>query len=175
MNAPHRFRRWTWAHLNLRRVAAIEPPGQESTTVEPKGRRGQAIVEFALISTAFFMIVFGTIDFGRAIFLNAELHNAVRDATREAKRETSNGSAGGGISQSLISNRVHRAQVPDGTNAEKDRPGLTNATVSYSCSGGCVSGNKITVTASVPFTAITQDLLGIDPIMLTASSTTTLE
>jgi Flp pilus assembly protein TadG len=136
-------------------------------------RPGQAIVEFALISTAFFMIVFGTIDFGRAIFLNAQLHNAVRDATREAKR--ANGGAGGGISQSLIANRVHRAQVPDGTNAEGDRPGLTNATVSYSCPGGCVSGNKITVTASVPFTAFTQDLLGIDPFTLTASSTTTLE
>jgi Flp pilus assembly protein TadG len=142
----------------------------------PQRRRpGQAIVEFALISTAFFMIVFGTIDFGRAIFLNAELHNAVRDATREAKTRTANGNAGGGISQALIENRVHKAQVPDGTNIEKDRPGLTSATASFSCAGGCISGNKITVTASVPFSAITQDLLGIDPFTLTASSTTTLE
>jgi Flp pilus assembly protein TadG len=150
-----------------------DSPG--SGEVARGARGGQAIVEFALISTAFFMIVFGTIDFGRAIFLNAELHNAVRDATREAKRETSNGGAGGGISQSQIANRVHNAQVPDGTNAEAARPGLGSATATYSCPGGCVSGNKITVTASVPFTAITMDLLGIDPFTLSASSTSTLE
>jgi Flp pilus assembly protein TadG len=137
--------------------------------------RGQAIVEFALISVVFFMIVFGTIDFGRAIYLNAQLHNAVRDATREAKRETANGGAGGGISQARILNRVRNAQVPDGTNAEEARPGLGSATASFSCAGGCISGGKITVTASVQFIPVTMNFLGLDPITLTASSTTTLE
>ena len=32
-------------------------------------RSGQAIVEFAFVSVAFFMIVFGTIDFGRAVYM----------------------------------------------------------------------------------------------------------
>jgi Flp pilus assembly protein TadG len=167
-----------WLHFasTHRQVDGRRP----SATAISKGKResrylGQAIVEFALISTAFFMIVFGTVDFGRAIFLNAELHNAVRDATREAKREVANGPSGPGISQSSIENRVRKAQKPDGSNAESDRPGLQSATASFTCTGDCTSGDKLTVTASVPFSAITQEFLGIDPITLTATSTVTLE
>src|SRR5687768_852174 len=40
---------------------------------------GQAIVEFAIVSIAFFMLVFGSIDFGRAVFMYSQLHNAVQE------------------------------------------------------------------------------------------------
>jgi hypothetical protein len=119
-------------------------------------------------------MVFATIDFGRSIFIYAELHNAVRDAAREAKVRTANGNTGGAISQSLIDHRVKYALNPD-TNEEGTRPGLESASVSYSCAGGCTSGNRITIQASVPFTAVTQGFLGIGPLTLRATASVTLE
>ena len=46
---------------------------------------GQAIVEFAFASIIFLLIVFGTIDFGRAIFIAGDLHNAAREGARYGK------------------------------------------------------------------------------------------
>ena len=48
---------------------------------------GQATVEFAFAGFVFLLIVFGTVDLGRAIFFYSQLHNAVGEATREARRE----------------------------------------------------------------------------------------
>jgi hypothetical protein len=98
----------------------------------------------------------------------------VRDAAREMKVETANGNAHGGITTSNIQNRVRRGLNPE-TSVQTTRPGLASATASFSCAGGCSSGNKLTITASVPFTAVTQDFLGISPITLTATTTVTLE
>ena len=39
-------------------------------------RAGRAIVEFGIASLLFLTIIFGTIDFGRAIFISAEIRNA---------------------------------------------------------------------------------------------------
>jgi Flp pilus assembly protein TadG len=131
-------------------------------------------VEFAIVSMALFFMIFATVDFGRSIFVYAELHQAVRDAAREMKVKTANGNNGGAISASLIQNRVRRAKNPE-TSVETARPGLEAATVSYSCAGGCASGNRLTIEASVPFTAVTQDFLGIGSLTLTASASVTLE
>ena len=45
---------------------------------------GQAMVKFALGSLLLLMLVFGTIDLGRAVFTRTMLTNAVREATRQA-------------------------------------------------------------------------------------------
>lgn len=133
--------------------------------------RGYTLVEFALASVVFLLISLGAIDFGRSIFLYSELNNAVRDAAREAKVGTANGS---GFSQSTISHRVYIAKnLIEGN--EVRRPGLSRATVTYSCSGRCETGNTLTVNASLPFRSVVQEFLGIGPITLSASSTVTLE
>jgi Flp pilus assembly protein TadG len=132
---------------------------------------GQATVEFALVSAALLLIVFGTFDFGRSIFLSSELHNAVRDAAREGKVAIANGS---GINRASLENRVRKARNPE-TAAEHARPGLEGATVAVTCSGACASGDRLTVRASLPFRSVTQQFLGIRPIDLTASATVTLE
>lgn len=44
--------------------------------------RGQAVVEFALVSLLLLMLVFGLLDLGRGVFARAMLTNAVREATR---------------------------------------------------------------------------------------------
>jgi Flp pilus assembly protein TadG len=48
------------------------------------GRRGQSLVEFGLILPIFLLIVFGIIDFGRAVFAYSTLNNAAREAARVA-------------------------------------------------------------------------------------------
>jgi Flp pilus assembly protein TadG len=132
---------------------------------------GQTIVEFAIVSVAFLLIVFGTIDFGRSIYLYAQLHNAVRDVAREGKVGSANGM---GVNTGTLRTHVANYWNPE-TQTTTPRPGLENVSVSVTCFGGCTSGNKLTVTATLPFQAVTQSFLGIKPINLTASATVTLE
>lgn len=132
---------------------------------------GYTLVEFALTSVIFLVITLGAIDLGRSIYLYSELHGAVRDAAREAKVGTANGY---GFSQGTISHRVLISKnLIDGN--EFQRPGLSSAVVTYSCSGGCDTGDGLTVEAALPFQSVLQDFLGIAPINLRASSTVTLE
>jgi Flp pilus assembly protein TadG len=132
---------------------------------------GQTLVEFAVVSVAFLLVVFGTVDFGRSIFLYSQLHNAVRDVAREGKVGSANGM---GVNVATLKSHVANAWNSE-TQTTKPRPGLQNAAVSVTCAGGCTSGNKLTVTATVPFQAVTQGFLGISPINLTASASVTLE
>lgn len=121
-------------------------------------RSGQALVEFAIASILFLMIIFGTIDFGRAIFLSSELHNAVREGSRYGKinpTDTTN------IRQRVVDKAY-------GT-------GLDTSGVAVSCSGSCASGDQLTVSASVQFQAVTQSFLGISPITLSSSNTVDVE
>lgn len=117
-------------------------------------RSGQSIVEFAVVSVAFFMLVFGTIDFGRAVYMYSELSNAVREGARYGKinpAETAN----------------IKAKVIDKS------PSLQVASddITVHCTGGCYPGcADVTVTASVEFKAITQEFLGIGPITLRSSA-----
>jgi Flp pilus assembly protein TadG len=116
---------------------------------------GQAIVEFAIASLAFFLIVFGTLDFGRSIYMYSQLHNAVRDGARYGKLYPTDSST---IKSKVIANATSF--------------NLTTSDVAVSCPGGCSSSSsEITVTASAPFTAITQSFLGISPITMSVSAT----
>jgi Flp pilus assembly protein TadG len=42
-------------------------------------QRGQAAVEFALVSLVFFALVYGVLEVGRLVFIHAEIHNAARE------------------------------------------------------------------------------------------------
>jgi Flp pilus assembly protein TadG len=123
-----------------------------------QARSGQAIVEFALASLVFLLIVFGTIDFGRAIFISGELHNAAREGARYGK-----------IKPSDTANI--RQRVLD----QSTGTGLTAANIGVTCTGACKSGDTLTVTTTVQFTAVTQDFLGISPITLTSSANVDIE
>lgn len=146
--------------------------------IASKGRRrdgdatpGQTMVEFAIVSVAFFMVVFGTVDFGRAIYLYSELHNAVRDVAREGKVKTANGF---GINTASLEDHVYNHWNPE-TQTTKTRPGLKDVEATVTCVGGCTSGNTLVVEASLPFEAITTSFLGLSPITLKASASVTLE
>lgn len=138
-------------------------PNSEREPQRCRGRRrrhtaAQAVVEFAIASVVFFSLLFGTIDFGRAIFMYAELDNAVREGARYAIVNPGSTSA----TASFVV-----AKAPD--------IGLTTGDVTSSCSPDCTSGSTVTVSASLSFQAITQKLLGIGPITLSASATDTIE
>jgi hypothetical protein len=47
-------------------------------------RRGQSLVEFAVVTPLFFMLVFGITDFGRLFFTRLTLQHALREAGRYA-------------------------------------------------------------------------------------------
>lgn len=118
-------------------------------------RSGQAIVEFAIVSVAFFSLVFGTIDFGRAVFMYSELTNAVREGARYGKMNPEKGIQ--------IKNRV--------IEKSPSLAGLSYDDISVECTGGCYPGcSDVTVEASIEFRAITQEFLGIGPITLTSSA-----
>jgi Flp pilus assembly protein TadG len=107
------------------------------TTIRKRGRslarprRGQALVETALVLPIFFLVVFGLFDLGRIAFLKAQLENAVREGARV-------GQVAQPYSETLVQDRV-RAQA-----------GLANATVAAPCGGGCPYGATLTVTATLP-------------------------
>jgi Flp pilus assembly protein TadG len=119
---------------------------------------GQAIVEFAFASIILLLIVFGTIDFGRAIFNGAELTNAAREGARYGKIKPADTA---GI-------RTRTVDKAKGT-------GLTTANVGVSCTGACKSGDTLTVTTQVQFQAVTQQLLGISPFTIKSKSTVDIE
>lgn len=124
-----------------------------------KARSGQAIVEFSIVSVAFFLMVFGTIDFGRAIYMYSQLNNAVREGARYGKMYPAD--------TSEIKNKV--TSYGNGLN-------VTSGDITVSCTGGCYPGcSDVTVSASMRFSAITQSFLGISPITMTSSATVEAE
>jgi Flp pilus assembly protein TadG len=123
-------------------------------------RSGQAIVEFALVSVAFFMMVFGTIDFGRAVYMYSELSNAVREGARYGKINPAD--------SANIKGMV-REKAP--TLGGSDSNGALLTVNEPSCTGGCYPGcSDVTVSASYRFTPVTTRFLGVGEITLRASA-----
>ena len=52
-------------------------------------RHGQALVEFALVIPIFLLMLFGLIDIGRLVYLNATLSQAAREGARVGSVEAS--------------------------------------------------------------------------------------
>jgi Flp pilus assembly protein TadG len=57
-----------------------------------RGRRGQALVEFALVAPVVLLIIGATVDMGRGLLLYSLLSGASRDMARQASLEYFNGS-----------------------------------------------------------------------------------
>ena len=49
-----------------------------------RGQRGSAIVEFTLVALMFFALVFGLVEFGRALFAYSTIASAAREGVRYA-------------------------------------------------------------------------------------------
>src|SRR5688500_4296259 len=55
------------------------PASRERSLAVRRRERGQAAVEFALVSLVFFALVYGVLEVGRLVFVHAEIHNAARE------------------------------------------------------------------------------------------------
>lgn len=143
----------------------------------PRRSSGQAIVEFAIASTLFFLLIFGTIDFGRSIYMYAELRNSVREGARFAS--ITYGSPPSDLSTQQIQDLITGYTV-------KKSPGLglTESEIHVTCKdasgtsvtcGPSLSGGSVAVSATLGFQAITQRFLGIGPVTMKAAATDTIE
>ncbi len=98
--------------------------------------RGSVAVEFALLLPVLLLIIFGTIDFGRAINAQITLTQAAREGARLASV---------GDSSSVVTTRTQSAAT-----------GLSNVTVTVTtCAAGAGMGVDGVVSVSYPFTFIT--------------------
>jgi Flp pilus assembly protein TadG len=119
----------------------------------PGGRsRGQSMVECALVLPVFLMLVFGTVDLGRAIFYQSLLNEAVRDGARY-----------GLVSQDTATVQQH---VQTGLNqfagAVTTCSAVIYSTVLLTAAPACANAGSaaagaygyVTVTATLPFSPI---------------------
>ena len=119
-------------------------------------RKGQALVEFAIASVMFFTIIFGTLDFGRAIYQYSQLTNAVREGARVAKVDPENTAA------------VKQKVIDTGT-------GINIPVGSISVSNAKELGETVTVSVTYQFDLVTGTFLGITVPPYTASASVVVE
>lgn len=125
-------------------------------TALARPRRGQSMVETALVLPIFLLGVFIVLDLGRVVFLKAQLENAVREGARVG----------------LVSDPFSEAAVRDRV---QDQTLLGNAAVTATCSGGCAYGSTITVTATLPVTLAAGLVPALPSPNLTAAASVRIE
>jgi Flp pilus assembly protein TadG len=94
------------------------------------GERGANIVELAVIMTVLLLMVLGVIDFGRALYVKAEVANAARAGALYGSQGATNAADTAGITYAI-------------KNESADLSGsITNISSSYTCQ--CVGGSTVT-------------------------------
>jgi len=104
-----------------------------------KKRRGAAAVEFALVAPLFFLLVFGMIEFGRMVMVQQVLTNASREGARTAVLD--------GTTLTDVQQIVGVYLAASGIN------GATLTTVPANPATADF-GDPVTVTISIPFSAV---------------------
>jgi Flp pilus assembly protein TadG len=104
-------------------------------------RQGAAVVEFAIIAPLFFMLVFGMIEFGRAIMVKQILTNASREGARVAVLDSTTPTA---------------SQVTNLVTTYLSNAGISGATVTMDPTEPTSAGYgaPVTVTVQIPFNRV---------------------
>jgi Flp pilus assembly protein TadG len=121
----------------------------------------QSLVEFALIGPLFFLMLFGTIEMGRAVYTNHQLANGVREGTRYA-------AVHGSKATSQATSDTVKTQML--TKMTAISSGKLSVTLSYP-DGNNDPGSKAKVTAVYTFTPVVSLVFGTGSITMTQSST----
>lgn len=117
-----------------RRVPRPGTPDSTARTPRPAGDRGAAAVEFAILLPLLLLLLFGIIDFGRALFTQVTLTQAAREGARLAA-----------LAQPDVAARTAAAAS-----------GVDPVTVGVTaCAAGAGSGADAVVTATHDFTFVT--------------------
>jgi Flp pilus assembly protein TadG len=104
-------------------------------------RKGVAAVEFAIVAPLFFLLVFGMIEFGRAIMVQQIITNASREGARLAVLD---GSTGTEVKTAVV-DYMHRAAIT----ITADR-----VTVTPTEPKDAGYGEPVTVSVGVPFSQV---------------------
>jgi Flp pilus assembly protein TadG len=104
-----------------------------------KGERGSTLLEFAIGATVFFTVMFGVIEFGRALWTHNALADAARRAARYAVSQPASNPAGTNVtgqnvgpSLTAIRNVAIYGDPAGGTQPLIPNLGPANVNVSYS-------------------------------------------
>jgi hypothetical protein len=160
-------------------------------------RRGQGLVEFALVLPVFFLVFFGLFDGGRAVYMNSIVSQAAREGARVASVEArwigstdpTCGTLGGPVCPASIAalkadvvaaaNRMVApfGSIPSGhVYLSCDTPG--NAPTGNWTSSDCTTnntGNIVSVRVVLTFTAVTPVIAQIiPPLSLAGAATMTI-
>jgi Flp pilus assembly protein TadG len=122
--------------------------------------RGQAMVEFAIVGSIFFMLIFGVIEGGRLLFTYHQINHAAREGARFA---VANGSANGNATDAQILSYIQGRTTGILLTSN-------NLTVSK-LDGGNGPRQRVEVTIDYDFDPIVGLIFGINPIGLSADST----
>lgn len=104
-----------------------------------RNRRGAAVVEFAVVSPVFFLLVFGMIEYGRMVMVQQLLTNAAREGARV------------GVLDNSTATDVNNAVKNYLTAAKINNPTVT---CSPSTPSSATYGQPVTVTVTVPFSQV---------------------
>jgi Flp pilus assembly protein TadG len=103
-------------------------------------RRGAAVVEFAVVAPLLFAIVFGLVEFGRALMVEQTLVSAAREGCRVA-----------------VLAGTTKQDVIDRTTASLNAAGISSFTITMNPDppSSASEGTPVTVTVAVPFNNVT--------------------
>jgi PKD repeat protein len=131
------------------------PHAPHRVTSRRSRRRGQALVEFALVLPAFLLLLVIAVDFGRLFFSYIEINNAAREGASYAATNPTDTS---GIQAHILQETNAQSQAGAGAISMpivtcKDTTGATMAC--SAAAGGSGPGNTVTVSVDEPFTFYT--------------------
>jgi Flp pilus assembly protein TadG len=137
------------------------------------GKRGQSLVEFALVLPIFLLIVFGIIDGGRVVFANNDMAQATRNVARVASTNCfattpACNKAAGPIAAAIATNRSGMLVNPTWTVQCLDPEThnvRTNTTDDF-----CVIGDLVRVTVDSPMVFVTPVASSLGPVNLGSKS-----
>lgn len=122
-----------------------------------EGERGTAILEMALLLPVLLLVVLGTIDFGRAVYVHNALANAARDGARFASVDPTN--------TTCIKTLAER---------NSSLANLGNSDVTVTRGGSLDLGQPVTVAVQStyqPLSSLLAGAIGVNTITLRASAT----
>src|SRR5690242_16742833 len=103
-------------------------------------RRGAAAVEFAVVASLLFLLVFGIIEIGRAMMVMEMLNSAARNGARVGVLQ--------GTSNTDVTNAVTGALANAGFNGTNTVVQVNGQTANVNTA---LPGDQVTVTVSVPY------------------------
>ena len=124
--------------------AASEVGLEKTCRLCRRNRQGASAVEFALVAPVFVVMVFGLIEFGRAIMVQQVMTNAAREGARLAILDSPTPVAT--TVKNTVVSYLHGCGIPAAT--------TSNVTLSPAEPSTAQNGDTVTVTIQLPYSSV---------------------